>query len=144
MYARLLEYDYGSWNPAESSLRFIYAGGSPLDATLKAQVERLFGRVLHNGYGMTESSPTISQTRIDAPRRDTSVGQVIPGVEIRIVDSAGHDVPEGEAGELWVRGPNVMKGYYREPALTASAVDEAGWLRTGDLVRREADGALFL
>ncbi|MDS1140233.1 class I adenylate-forming enzyme family protein [Pusillimonas sp. SM2304] len=144
MYARLLEYDYGDWNPAGSSLRFIYAGGSPLDATLKAQVERLFGRVLHNGYGLTESSPTISQTRIDAPRSDTSVGQVIPGVEIRIVGSDGRDVPEGEPGELWARGPNVMKGYYREPALTAGAIDEAGWLRTGDLVRREADGALFL
>src|SRR5690606_15720358 len=68
MYARLLEYDLGDWNPADSQLRFIYAGGSPLDQTLKNQVERLFGRPLHNGYGMTESSPTISQTRIEAPR----------------------------------------------------------------------------
>src|SRR3546814_11792341 len=74
MYARLLDYDFGDWSPAQSSLRFIYAGGSPLDQTLKDRVERLFGRPLHNGYGMTESSPTISQTRIESPRHDTSVG----------------------------------------------------------------------
>lgn len=144
MYARLLEHDFGDWNPADSRLRFIYAGGSPLDQTLKDQVERLFGRPLHNGYGMTESSPTISQTRIESPRHDTSVGSAIPGVDIRIVDAAGADVPRGEAGELWVRGPNVMKGYYRNRELTAQVLDEAGWLNTGDIVRQEDGGALFL
>jgi long-chain acyl-CoA synthetase len=144
MYARLLEYDFGDWNPADSRLRFIYAGGSPLDQTLKDQVERMFGRPLHNGYGMTESSPTISQTRIESPRHDTSVGSAIPGVDIRIVDAAGADVPRGEAGELWVRGPNVMKGYYRNPELTAQVLDKDGWLNTGDIVRQEDGGALFL
>ncbi|UYO94114.1 class I adenylate-forming enzyme family protein [Pollutimonas sp. M17] len=144
MYARLLEYDFGAWNPADSRLRFIYAGGSPLDQTLKDQVERLFGRPLHNGYGMTESSPTISQTRIESPRRDTSVGSAIPGVELRIVDTAGAGLKEGEAGELWVRGPNVMKGYYRNPELTAQVLDKDGWLNTGDIVRQDAEGALFL
>ncbi|HWL30405.1 MAG TPA: class I adenylate-forming enzyme family protein [Burkholderiaceae bacterium] len=144
MYARLLEYDFGGWDPARSSLRFIYAGGAPLDPTLKKDVERLFGRNLHNGYGMTESSPTISQTRIDAPREDTSVGFAIPGIELRIVDDHGKDVADGEPGELWVRGPNVMKGYYREPELTAAAINPEGWLATGDVVRRDPDGALFI
>ncbi len=144
MYARLLEHDCAGWDPSTSSLRFIYVGGSPLDATLKESVERLFKRTLHNGYGMTESSPTISQTRIDAPRRDTSVGSVIPGIDVRIVDAAGVDVPAGEPGELWVRGPNVMKGYYREPELTAAAIDSDGWLNTGDIARRDPDGALFI
>lgn len=144
MYARLLEETQGTWDPATTKLRFIYAGGSPLDATLKEQVEQLFGRTLHNGYGMTETSPTISQTRIDAPRRDTSVGSAIPGIELRIVDSTGRDVPEGEAGELWVRGPNVMKGYYRDEGLTTKAINEQGWLNTGDVVRRDTEGALFL
>lgn len=144
MYARLLEYDFGGWDPARSALRFIYAGGSPLDPTLKKDVERLFGRSLHNGYGMTESSPTISQTRIDAPREDTSVGFAIPGIELRIVDSQGNQVADGEPGELWVRGPNVMKGYYREPGLTAAAINPEGWLATGDVVRRDPDGALFI
>lgn len=144
MYARLLEFERGGWSPAGSKLRFIYAGGSPLDLTLKQRIEALFGLPLHNGYGMTESSPTISQTRLDAPRADTSVGSAIPGIETRIVDLAGNDVPEGEPGELWVRGPNVMKGYYREPALTAATLRPGDWLNTGDMVRRDPDGALFV
>lgn len=123
MYARLLEL---SSAPMPSKLRFLYAGGSPLDPVLKQQVEAALGMPLHNGYGMTESSPTISQTRLDAPRGDTSVGTVIPGVEVRIVDAGGDDVPAGDAGELWVRGPNVMKGYYREPALTAAVMRSGG------------------
>ena len=144
MYARLLEFDRGGWTPSGSRLRFVYAGGSPLDPSLKAQVEALFGLTLHNGYGMTETSPTISQTRMDAPRRDTSVGSVIPGVEIRVMDQDGFPVPEGEPGELWVRGPNVMKGYYREPELTENTMRPGGWLNTGDIVRCGPDGALFI
>jgi long-chain acyl-CoA synthetase len=141
MYARLLELNAA---PLASSLRFIYAGGSPLDPSLKRQVEQVFGLPLHNGYGMTESSPTISQTRLDAPRTDTAVGNAIPGVDVRIVDEAGADVAPGVAGELWVRGPNVMKGYYREPELTAAAMRDGGWLNTGDMARQDADGALFI
>ena len=144
MYARLLEFDRAGWSPAGSRLRFIYAGGSPLDPTLKMDVEALFGQPLHNGYGMTESSPTISQTRLDAPRSDTSVGPAIPGIEIRIVDQEGNDVCDGEPGELWVRGPNVMKGYYREPEMTAATMRPGNWLNTGDIARRDQDGALFI
>ena len=144
MYARLLEYARGTWSPANTRLRFLYAGGSPLDQTLKDEVERFFGQTLHNGYGMTETSPTISQTRVEAPRRDTSVGPAIPGIELRIVDRDGRDVADGEPGELWVRGPNVMKGYYREPELTADVMRPGGWLNTGDVARRDADGALFI
>jgi acyl-CoA synthetase (AMP-forming)/AMP-acid ligase II len=144
MYARLLELTAGAPTPLASQLRFIYAGGSPLDPSLKLQVEQLLGLPLHNGYGMTESSPTISQTRLDAPRSDTSVGTPIPGVEVRIVDADGADVVPGDAGELWVHGPNVMKGYYREPALTAATMRSGGWLNTGDMARQEPDGALFI
>ena len=144
MYARLLELTGAAANPLPARLRFIYAGGSPLDPSLKQEVERLFSLPLHNGYGMTESSPTISQTRLDAPRTDTSVGVPIPGVEVRIVDAGGADVAPGDAGELWVRGPNVMKGYYREPALSAAAMRPGGWLNTGDMARQDADGALFI
>lgn len=148
MYARLLETLAGPDGAAparlENRLRFAYAGGSPLDAQLKRRVEALLGVPLHNGYGMTESAPTISQTRLDAPRDDGSVGTVIPGVEARIVDAAGRALPEGVPGELLVRGPNVMLGYYREPALSDATIDADGWLRTGDLARRELDGALFI
>jgi acyl-CoA synthetase (AMP-forming)/AMP-acid ligase II len=125
-------------------LRFIYAGGSPLDPTLKADVERQFGLTLHNGYGLTEASPTVAQTRLEAPRTDCSVGTVLPGVDIRIVDAQGHDVPAGAPGELWVRGPNVMRGYFKNAELTAQTIDADGWLNTGDMARQEADGALFI
>ncbi|WP_377704517.1 class I adenylate-forming enzyme family protein [Pseudoduganella sp. UC29_71] len=143
MYARLLE-AVGQQGGAtlRTSLRFAYAGGSPLDPVLKRQVEALLGQPLHNGYGMTESSPTISQTRLDAPRGDTSVGYAIPGVETRLVAASGPS--QGGTGELWVRGPNVMLGYYKEPALTAAAIDADGWLNTGDVARQDPDGALFI
>lgn len=145
MYARLLEtLGDAAATPLASQLRFIYAGGSPLTPTLKAQAQRLFGLPLHNGYGLTESAPTVSQTRLDAPRDDTSVGYVIPGVEARLVDADGKDTGIDTPGELWVRGPNIMLGYFREPALTAAALRDGGWLDTGDVARRAADGALFI
>lgn len=145
MYARLLALARARGIAAlASNLRFAYAGGSPLDPVLKRDVERLLGVPLHNGYGLTEAAPTVSQTRLDAPRADTSVGTAIPGVEIRVVDKAGRDVDEGEPGELWVRGPNLMAGYYRAPEATAAALRPEGWLNTGDMARRDPDGALFI
>jgi len=121
MYARLLELlDGAALGPHRP--RFIYAGGSPLDPTLKQQVEQLFGQPLQNGYGMTESAPTISATWGAESRTDTSVGRVIPGVETQLVAPDGSAVAAGEVGELWVRGPNVMKGYYSAPELTAQAL----------------------
>ncbi|MEC5405001.1 AMP-binding protein [Paraburkholderia sp. MPAMCS5] len=145
MHARLLEHmeTHGhTWSAPH--LRFVYSGGSPLDAALKAHVESVYGLPLHNGYGMTESSPTVSQTMLDAPRSDCSVGEIIPGVEVRFVGLDGADVARGEVGELWVRGPNVMLGYYRNPEQTRAAVTENGWLKTGDLAQQGADGALHI
>jgi len=135
MYARLLALAGPDAAPVVSTLRFCYAGGSPLDLELKRAVERLFGLPLHNGYGLTESAPTVSQTRLEAPRADTSVGHPIPGVEVRIVE---------QTSELWVRGPNVMAGYYRDPAATAAALQPGGWLATGDIAEMGDDGALFI
>lgn len=142
MYARLLA--IAGEQAIPSRLRFCYAGGSPLDPALKRAAEALFGLPLHNGYGLTESGPTVSQTRLDAPRADTSIGQPIPGVEVRIVGKDGVEIAPGEAGELWVRGPNIMRGYYRDPAASSSVLLPGGWLATGDLARQEPDGALFL
>jgi acyl-CoA synthetase (AMP-forming)/AMP-acid ligase II len=152
MYARLLEaIDQPADQPSPalaSKLRFIYAGGSPLDPRLKNAVEQWMGLPLHNGYGMTESAPTISQTRLAAPRNDNSVGLPIPGVEVRLVDQDGNAAIPGASGdaqgELWVRGPNVMLGYYREPALTAAVMRDGDWLNTGDIARQDQDGALFI
>jgi long-chain acyl-CoA synthetase len=144
MYARLLAVASVDAAPVASSLRFCYAGGSPLDPALKRAVEALFGLPLHNGYGLTESAPTVSQTRLDAPRDDTSVGLPIPGVAVRVVTNDGVDVAPGEPGELWMQGPNLMRGYYRDPVATGAALRPGGWLATGDLARQGPDGALFL
>lgn len=125
------------------ALRIVSCSGAPLHLTLKFAVEALIGVVLHHGYGITECSPTIAQTRIDAPRTDTSVGPVFPGVQVKLVGADGNLVPEGQVGELWVRGPNVMKGYYRAPDETAKAINPEGWFNTRDLARMES-GHLFI
>jgi long-chain acyl-CoA synthetase len=145
MYAKLLDHLGANAQPFHAPyLRFIYAGGSPLDPALKAAVEQASGLTLHNGYGLTETAPTVTQTRLESPRQDCSVGTAIPGVEVRIVDAMGEEVETGGTGELWVRGPNVMRGYYRNPELTARTIDVDGWLNTGDLARLAPDGALFI
>jgi acyl-CoA synthetase (AMP-forming)/AMP-acid ligase II len=125
------------------ALRIISSSGAPLQLAVKSAVEKLFGMPLYNGYGVTECSPNIAQARIEDPRGDTSVGQIFPGIEVKFVGAEGLRVPEGKVGELWVRGPNVMKSYYRAPDETAAAIDADGWFNTRDLARLE-DGNLFI
>jgi long-chain acyl-CoA synthetase len=125
------------------ALRIISSSGAPLHASLKSEVEGLFGLMLHNGYGITECSPNIAQTRIERPCQYVSVGNVLPGVEAKLVGTNGNLVPDGEVGELWVRGPNVMKGYYRAPEETAAAINHEGWFNTRDLAQLQ-DGKLFI
>jgi acyl-CoA synthetase (AMP-forming)/AMP-acid ligase II len=124
-------------------LRVISSSGAPLSEVVKSDTERLFGMILHNGYGVTECSPTIALTRLGAPRNDLSVGSIFPGIEAKLVDCEGHEVPDGDVGELRVRGPNVMKGYYHALDETREAIDLQGWFNTRDLARREA-GNLFI
>lgn len=123
--------------------RIISTAGAPLHADLKSAAEKLFCSPLQNAYGMTECSPNIAQTRIEAPLSSTSAGPAFPGVELKLIGPDREPVAEGEVGELWVRGPNVMKGYYRAPEETAAALDAEGWFRTGDLARLE-NGNLFI
>jgi acyl-CoA synthetase (AMP-forming)/AMP-acid ligase II len=125
------------------ALRIISSSGAQLHASTKSDTEKLFGMPLHNGYGVTECSPTIAQTRVNLPRSDTSIGPPFPGIEIRLAAPDGEPAPAGEAGELWVRGPNVMRGYYRAPEETAAAINREGWFNTRDLARQE-DGNLFI
>lgn len=124
-------------------LRIVSSSGAPLHAAIKSATEELFGLVLHNGYGVTECSPTIALTRVESPRADTTVGPAFPGIEIKIVGANKKSVGEGEVGELWVRGPNVMKGYYRAPQETSAVIDADGWFNTRDLARMQ-EGNLFI
>jgi long-chain acyl-CoA synthetase len=125
------------------ALRIISSSGAPLPPALKSQVENLFGQTLYNGYGVTECSPNISQAVVGERRTDTSVGKVLPGDEVQLIGPDGKPVAEGEVGELWVRGPNVMKGYYRAAEETAEAINPEGWFNTRDLARLE-NGYLFI
>ncbi|MGH9512758.1 MAG: class I adenylate-forming enzyme family protein [Terriglobales bacterium] len=145
MFSLLLEYTSlkGIKSLQLPALRIISSSSAPLQPALKSQTESLFGLTLHNGYGVTECSPNIAQTRLEAPSEDVSVGRIFPGVDVKLVDTEGKSVPEGEIGELRVRGPNIMKGYYRAPEETSAAIDQEGWFNTGDLARLE-DGTLFI
>jgi long-chain acyl-CoA synthetase len=137
MYSMVAEYAERKQLPRipAPALRLISSAGASLDCATKARTEAVFGQPLHNGYGITECSPTITLTDLDSPRSDCSVGRALPGIETRLVNAAGEDVGAGEVGELFVRSPGVMKGYYRAPDVTSQAIDSNGWFRTGDLVR---------
>jgi len=125
--------------PRAPRLRLISAGGAPLDPDWKAEIERLFGLPLHNGYGLTETSPGVAVTRPDAPRKDISVGPAVPDVELRI------DQPDSEMiGDLLIRGPNIMKGYYRDADLTERTIRRDGFFRSGDLARVGPEGELYI
>ncbi len=145
MFSLLLEYTTlkGLESVHFPALRIISSSSAPLQPALKSRVEDLFGLILHNGYGVTECSPNIAQTRPESPRPDTSVGPIFPGVEVKLTGVDAEPVPDGEVGELSVRGPNVMKGYYRDQEETRAAIDAEGWFNTRDLVRIE-DGNLFI
>ena len=141
LFAMLAEYakSKGIGQVPKGALRVIAAAGAPLDPATKAAAEALLGLPLNNGYGVTECAPSISQTRLDRPRGDCSVGPIWPGVEVKLTDPNGAPVAPGEIGELRVRGPGLTKGYYRALEETAAAMDADGWFNTRDLARFEDD-----
>jgi long-chain acyl-CoA synthetase len=126
-----------------SSLRVCVSGGAALPVEALRGFEDAFGCVILEGYGLSETSPVASFNHPDRERKAGSIGTPIEGVELRLVDSAGADVPAGEVGEIVIRGHNLMKGYWRREQATREAVPD-GWLRTGDLARQDADGYFFI
>ena len=105
--------------------------------------ERKFGGRILEGYGLTEATTVVSAHRVSGVRKLGSVGQPIPGVEVKILDDDDRELPRGDVGEICVRGPGVMLGYYRMPEETAKVVRN-GWLHTGDVGRLDADGYLYI
>src|SRR5690606_29163366 len=97
---------------------------APLDLSIKRAAEKLFQRPLLNGYGMTECASTICQVRCYESIESGSVGRPLPGLEVRMVDAEGKRIAVGEVGELHVRGPNIMLGYFRNPIATSGAIDD--------------------
>jgi long-chain acyl-CoA synthetase len=123
-----------------SRLKVGVAGGMPLQQRTADAWRAVTGRPLVEGYGLTEASPVIAGNLYDAPRIG-SVGLPLPSTEISIRDGED-EVPLGEAGELCVRGPQVMRGYWNHEAETAQVLSPDGWLRTGDIAAADADGFL--
>ena len=125
-----------------SALRTLFSGAAPMDAALQESCAERLKCGVHQGYGMTEASPvTHATSALPGRNRPGAVGQLAPNTECRIVDVVtGQDVGVGAEGELLIRGPQVMKGYLRNPAATAATLDAGGWLHTGDIGRVDEDG----
>lgn len=134
----------GELDDAFASVRLTLSGAAPLSEDLASRVTERFGVDLHEGYGLTEASPVVTTGGVGSPSRPGSVGPPIPGVEVRLVDGDGRDVLLGDPGEIWVRGPNIFAGYWRDPDTTAQVLTDDGWLRTGDVAVADADGWLSI
>ena len=128
-----------------SSVQSIGYGGAPAAPELVRRIEQLFpGRIPSNGYGLTEtSSVTTLNSGIDYLRKPDSVGAAVAVCDVRVVDDAGNDLPTGEVGELLIRGPNVVKGYWNKPDATEAAFG-GGWFRSGDLARLDDEGFVYI
>jgi acyl-CoA synthetase (AMP-forming)/AMP-acid ligase II len=125
-------------------LRWLFSGAAPLGHELTDAVRQRLGVTIRQGYGMTEASPATHYTCPDADR-DGRIGPLVPCTEGRTVDpETGRDLGIGETGEVWVRGPQVMKGYLNDPVATAGTVDADGWLHTGDIGTVDAEGYLTI
>jgi acyl-CoA synthetase (AMP-forming)/AMP-acid ligase II len=123
-----------------STIETVMCGAAPLGPELQQKVaDRLDADVIQ-GYGLTETSPVTHMLRPDREKKPGSIGQLIPNTECRIVDPEGGDVAEGERGEVWIRGPQVMAGYLNNEEATAATVDSDGWLHTGDVAVVDSDG----
>ena len=142
MFIRLLELSPEVARPIGARLRLAVSGSAPLPAEVHDKFRQLYGSVILERYGMTETLMNISNP-YDGERRPGTVGLPLPHVAAKICDEAGATVADGTSGEVWVRGPNVCAGYWRRPDATASAWTD-GWFRTGDIGVRAADGYIPL
>ncbi|MED3623060.1 fatty acid--CoA ligase family protein [Neobacillus thermocopriae] len=137
-------YQYPEGNPEDlKTLRLCISGGASLPVSLLNNFEKKFNVLISEGYGLSEASPVTCFNPLDRPRKPGSIGTSIINVETKVVNELGEEVPHGVVGELIVRGPNVMKGYYKMPEETA-AVLKNGWLYTGDMARMDEEGYFYI
>ncbi len=125
-----------------STLRLAISGGAALPVEVLRGFEQTFGTVVLEGYGLSETSP-VASFNTPALRKPGSIGVPIAGVELKLVDAEGGETPDGEVGEIAIRGHNVMKGYWQRPDASMAAIRD-GWFHTGDMARRDADGFYFI
>ncbi|MCG3129702.1 MAG: Long-chain-fatty-acid--CoA ligase [Phycisphaerae bacterium] len=142
MYAAILKLKSVS-RETFKTVRIAMSGGEPLPEAVARGFEERFGVKLRQGYGLTETSPVLSVCTLEATK-DGTVGRPIPNVEVRIAGSDGAALGAGADGEILVRGPGVMKGYFRNPEETSRVIDGEGWFHTGDMGRLDDDGYLTI
>lgn len=142
MYNFLYQFPEGKTEDFES-IRLCISGGSSLPVALLENFENKFKVIISEGYGLSEASPVTTFNPLDRPRKAGSIGTNISNVVNKVVNALGEEVAVGEVGELIVRGPNVMKGYYNMPEETAMTIRD-GWLYTGDLARIDEDGYFYI
>ncbi len=126
---------------AFASVRLLVSGAAPLPAQVLASILDRTGQHVFEGYGLTETAPVVTTTLMSEVAKPSSIGKPVPGVEIKIVDSAGREVEEEDAGEIVVRGANVFSGYWPDGH---DGPDAQGWFATGDVAYADDDGDLFL
>ncbi|HEY5874694.1 MAG TPA: class I adenylate-forming enzyme family protein [Ilumatobacteraceae bacterium] len=128
-----------------TSVKSIGYGGAPAAPELVRRIEAMFpGRTPSNGYGLTEtSSVTTMNSGIDYLRKPDSVGVPVPVCDVKVVDLEGNDLPPGAVGELWIKGPNVVTGYWNKPEATAASFSD-GWLHSGDVARIDDEGFVYI
>ena len=127
-----------------TSVRLAVSGAAPLAADVLRDFRDLFGVPIYEGYGLTETAPTLMSNRMTEAPRAGSIGKPLPDVEYRLLDDEGNDVELGDPGEIVVRGPNVFKGYWHRPEDTERAFIDGGWFRTGDVAVADEEGYLYL
>jgi long-chain acyl-CoA synthetase len=127
-----------------SSLRHCITGGAPMPVEVLHSFDRKYNVNVLEGYGLSETSPAASFNRLDRPRKPGSIGIPLPGVEFKLVDDAGNVIGDPLVpGEICIRGPCVMKGYYKKPEATVESITN-GWFKSGDVAHRDADGFYFI
>ena len=142
MYAAML-HDPARARAETTSLRVCVSGGAAMPMEIMRGFEQAFGCMILEGYGLSETSPVASFNHPGKVRKPGSIGTPVVGVEMRVVNDEGAEVPVGEIGEIVIRGHNVMKGYWGQPEATAAAITD-GWFRTGDLARADKDGYFYI
>jgi long-chain acyl-CoA synthetase len=127
-----------------STMRVCVSGGAALPVEVLRSFEQAFGCIVLEGYGLSETSPVAAFNHPDRERKPGSIGTPVQGVEMRAIDDHGDEVPQGEVGEIVIRGHNIMKSYWQRPDATSEAISADGWFKTGDMGRIDEDGYFFI
>ena len=127
-----------------SPLKLVVAGGMAMQKSVVNEWKKVTGTVIIEGYGLTEASPVVSINPVTIKNYNGSIGLPIPSTDVSIQDETGNELSLGKVGELCVKGPQVMQGYWNQPEETAIAIDQQGWLRTGDIAKIDERGFIYL